>query len=161
MAGSAPRKAGDSAVGVAVVVSLVIHAVLSVQFLEPGNGILDRGIGRQVKDQRLDLGAQEVVRAGRAQGAQARVLGGCEEVKDDGVIAEVPQLRLVRGRQAADHRCEGGGLGAALGFGQGSVAVQRGAERFSRAVVCDVFLGLFDDPERVGLGLLDWWRPRR
>ncbi len=100
MAGSAPRRAGLSGVGVAVVVGLVVLAVGGVEFLQPGDGVLDRGVGGQVQDQRLDLGAQEVVRAGGAQRAQPRVLGGFEEVQDDGVIAEVPQLRLVRGRQA-------------------------------------------------------------
>ena len=111
-----PRRAapGTPAVGVAVVVGLVVLAVGGVEFLQPGDGVLDRGVGRQVQDQRLDLGAQEMVRAGRAQGAQPRVFGGFQEVEDDGVITEVPQLRFVRGRQAADHRCERGGLGACV-----------------------------------------------
>ena len=48
------------------------------------------GVRRQVQDQRLDLGAQEVVRAGRAQRTQPRVFGAFEEVQDGGVVAEVP-----------------------------------------------------------------------
>ena len=152
MAGSAPRSAGDSGVSVAVVVGLVVLAVGGVEFLQPGDGVLDRRVGGQVQDQRLDLGAQEVVRAGGAQRAQARVLGGFQEVQDDGVIAEVPQLRLVRGRQSADHRCERGGLGPALGFRQRAVAGQLGPEGLGLAVVPDVLLGLFDDPQRVLFG---------
>ncbi len=125
-----------------------------MEFLEPGHGVLDRGVGGQVQDQRLDLGAQEVVRAGRAQGAEPRVLCGFEELQDGGVVAEVPQLRLVRRGEAADHGRQGGGLRAALGLREGGVAGQLRPERFGLAVVLDVLLGLLDDPQRVGFGFL-------
>ena len=52
---------------------------------------------------------QEVPRAPR-RGCS----GGFEELQDDGVVAEVAHLRLVRGGQAADHGCQRCGLGTAL-----------------------------------------------
>jgi hypothetical protein len=65
---------------VVVVVGGVVLAVLLVELLEPGGALLDRGIGGEVEDEGLDLRAEEVVRAGRAQGSQTRVLGGGEEL---------------------------------------------------------------------------------
>ena len=130
-----------------VIIGLVVLPVFGVEFLQPVHGVLDGGVSGQVQDQRLDLGAQEVVRAGRSERTEPRVLGGFEEVKNDDVIAEVPQLRFVRGRQAPDHRCQRRSLRAALRFGERGVAGQLGTERLRAAVFADVLLGLVDDPE--------------
>ena len=141
-------------IGVAVVVGLVILTVGGMQLLEPGDGILQGGLRRQVQDQWFDLGAQEIVRTRGAQRAEARVFGTFEEVQDDGVVGEVPQLRFVRGRQPADDRGQRGGLRPPFRFRQGGVAREFRSERIGPAVLGDVLFGLLDDPQRVGFSLL-------
>ena len=60
------------------------------------------GGGRQVDDQRLDLGPQEVVRAGRAEFGQRGELLPGQEVQHDIAVGEVPDLRPVRRGDPAD-----------------------------------------------------------
>ncbi len=79
---------------VAVVVRLVVGAVRLVQLPQPGDGVLDRGVGGQIEHQRLDLGAQEVVRAGGAERREPRMLRGGEELEHRGVVGEVADLGL-------------------------------------------------------------------
>ena len=138
----------------AVVVPLVVLPVRGMQFLQPGHGLLDRGIRREIQDQRFDLGAQEMVRARGAQRTQPGVFGAFEEVQDGGVVAEVPDDRFVAGGQPAEHRRQRGGPGAPRCFRQGRVAGQFRAEGFGPAVFRDVLFGLLDDPQGVRLGLL-------
>ncbi len=114
---------------VALVVGGVVRAVGGVQLAQPRDDVLHRRVGRQVDDQRLDLGAQEVVRARRAQLGQRRQPLRAREVQDDVGVGEVADLRPVRARQTADHRGERGGLGAALGLGQRLRPGDDGAER--------------------------------
>ena len=83
MAGSAPRIGGESGVGVALVVGGVVGPVLLVELGEPGDALLDRGVGGRSSDERLDLRAEEVVGARRAElGQRVELLGG-EEVEHD------------------------------------------------------------------------------
>ena len=74
MAGSAPRMPGLSRTRMPVVVRLVVSAVGLVQLRQPGLGVVDGRVGGQVEHHRLDLGAQEVVRAAGPQRREARML---------------------------------------------------------------------------------------
>jgi hypothetical protein len=139
---------------VPLVVGGVLGAVLLVQLRQPRDDVLDRRGRRQVDDQRAHLGAQEVVGAGRAQGGQARVLGGGQEVQDDVGVGEVPDLGAVGGRDPADHRRQCGRLGTPLGLRQRLVARQRGPEGLGRAPLGEEPLRRPDDLEAVGLALL-------
>jgi hypothetical protein len=124
-----------------------------VQLRQAGRARLDVGRGRQVEQQGHHLGAQEVVRAGRAQRRQARVLGAGEELQDHVGVGEVPDLRpVVRGDPAQDRR-QGRGPGAPLLRRQRLVPGQDGAERLGARVLREVRLGRLDDPARVRLGL--------
>ena len=137
-----------------LVVGGVLGAVLPVQLPEPFDGPLQRRGGRQVQDQRADLGAQEVVGAGGAQRGQARVLGAGQEVQHHVAVGEVADLAQVGGGQAADDRGEGGGPLAPLGLGQRLVAVEHGTERLGRAALGEELLRGADDVQGVALGLL-------
>ena len=134
--------------GVPVVVGLVVLAVGRVQLVQPGDGVLDRGVGRQVQDQRLDLGAQEVVGAGRCP---ARASRGCSAAarKSSTTASSVkwPTTAACRGGQAAERRGQRGGLGPPLGLRQRAVALQRRAEGLGPAVLGDVRRGRVDDPQ--------------
>ncbi len=77
------------------VVGGVLLAVGGVQLPQPRDGVLQRRGRRQVQDERPDLGAQEVVRAGGAESGQPGVLGAGEEVEHDLGVGEVPDLRPV------------------------------------------------------------------
>ena len=145
---------------VPLVVGGVLGAVLRVQLLQPRDDVLDRGVRRQVDDQRADLGAQEVVGAGRAQRGQPRVLDRGEEVEDDVGVGEVPDLRLVGAREAADHRRQRGGLDPPLGVRQRLVAGQRRTERLGPAALGEEALRRPDDLQGVGLALLAGVAPR-
>ena len=148
--GAADRRAVGG--GVAVVVRPVVGAVGLVQFGQPGFAILDRRVGRQVEDHRLDLGAQEVIGAAGAQRGQPRMLGGAEEFEHPGVVGEVPDLRLVGGGQAADERGQRGRLRTAVVVGQRVIPVQRRAEGLAAPAGVDVSLGGLDDFQRMRLG---------
>ena len=123
-----------------------------MQLFQAGDGCLDRRVCRKVEDHRLDLGAQEVVGAARAEFGQARGIRGLEEVEDLGRVGEVADHGLVVRGDAADRGGKCGGLRAA------GVGVERaetfacGAEGEGLAVLSDVGGGGLDDPERVGFG---------
>src|SRR5699024_4091053 len=101
---------GGLGVGVPLVVGGVVGAVGLVQLTEAGHDVLHRGVGGQVEDQRLDLGTQEVVRAGSAELGQRGQLLPREELQHHACVGEVTHLRGVGGGQAADHRRQGGSL---------------------------------------------------
>ena len=154
MSGSAPRIAGEFSVGVRVVIGLVVGPVGDVELLESSDGVLDGRVGRQVENHRLDLGAQEVVGATRAERGEPRVLRAGEEVEHHVGVGEVAHHRAVGRREAADGRRERGGLGATFGGGERAVALEGGAERLGLAVLGDVRGGGVDDLEGVRLGLV-------
>ena len=137
-----------------VVVGGVILAVGGVQFVEPGDGCLDRGVRRKIQHERPDLRAQEVVWAACAQRTEAHVLGRCEEVGDDRVIGEMPDLRAVCRDEATDVGGQGRGLREAPLGGQCRVAVELTTERVGLTVGRDELLSSCDDPQAVGLHLV-------
>ena len=128
--------AGESGVGVPLVVGAVVLAVGRVQLAAAGRPPRPAGRRRQVEHQRPDLGAQEVVRAGRAQRGQPRdARSRARKSSTDVGVGEVPDLRAVGGGQPADHRGQRGGPGPALGLGQRLAARTTGAERLGAAVL--------------------------
>jgi hypothetical protein len=140
--------------GVAVVVGPVVGPVGLVQLTQPGDDLLHPGGRRQVDDQRLDLGAQEVVRAGRAQlGQRGQLLPG-QEIQHDVAVGVVPDLRVVGGGEPPDRGEEGGRPGAPLRLGQRLAAGHDGAEGLGTATLGQERLRGTDDLQRVGLGLL-------
>ena len=82
IAGSAPRIGGLSGVGVPLVIGAVVVAVRRVQLLEPRAVVVERALGGRSRTQRPDLRPQEVIRAGRAERRQPRVLAAGQEVED-------------------------------------------------------------------------------
>ncbi len=79
-----------------VVVRLVLGAVLLVQLFETRDDVLQRGgRRRQIDDQRLDLGPQEMVRTGGPEVGESRELLASGECEDDGRVVEVADLRPV------------------------------------------------------------------
>ena len=73
-----------------------------------------------------------MVRAARAESGEPRMLGGGQEVEDDLVIREVPDLRAVGRRDRPQVRCQRRRLRPALGRVERLVAVDRLAERMRR-----------------------------
>ena len=121
IAGSAPRIGGESGVGVPLVVGAVVLAVGGVQLAQPFEHVLERRGRRQVEHQRPDLGAQEVVRARRAERGQRRVLAPGEEVEHDaGLSLKCPTCarsveaspRITGARAAARARRSAAGSGS-------------------------------------------------
>ncbi len=143
-----------------VVVGLVVGAVLRVQLLQARDRGVDRGVGGQVEDQRLDLRAQEVVGAARAERGEGGRLLGCQEVQHHVGVGEVADHRLVGRGETADRRGEGRGLGPALRLGQRREPVADPAERLGRTALVDVRLCRVDDPQAVLLSLLRRVTPR-
>ena len=94
IAGSAPRIGRAVRRRVPGVVGRVLGAVLLVQLLQPRDDVLDRGVRRQVDDQRADLGAQEVVGAGRAQRRQPRVLARARKSRTTSASVKWPTCGL-------------------------------------------------------------------
>jgi hypothetical protein len=90
-----------------VVVGLVVGAVFGVQLVQTGELLLDRCRGGQIEDERLDLGAQEVVGAARAERGELGRPLGCQEVEHHVGVGEVADHRLVGRCEPAD-RCERG-----------------------------------------------------
>ena len=158
--GSAPRMAGDSGVCVPVVVRLVVLAVGRVQLVQPCDLVIDGGRRGQVEQQRLHLGAQEVVRAARPELGECRRLLARQEVEHDVAVRDVPDHRLVVSGDAADRRGERGRTGTSFVGRQCVEARADGAERLVLAVLGDVPLGGVDDPARVRLGLVARVAPR-
>ena len=89
---------------VLVVVRGVILAVLLVQLFQTLDALLDRGVGRQVEQQWLDFGAQEVVRAARAEGCELGGVGRGEVVEYLVGVSEVTDHGAVMAGDATD-RC--------------------------------------------------------
>ncbi len=116
--------------------------------------------GRQVEHHRAHLRPQEVVRAGRPERGQARMLRPGEEVEHDLVVVEVPDLRAVGRGEAAHDRQQRRRPFAPLRLRQRSVAVDRRAERVGPAVLRDEPLGGPDDVQRVRLARLGRLAPR-
>ena len=81
--------------GVARVVGRVVLAVCRVQLVEARDDLLDRGDGRQVDDERLDLGAEEVVGARRAERGEVGELVVAKELEHDVGVGEVTDHRAV------------------------------------------------------------------
>ena len=75
--------------------------------------------GRIGDHQGSDLGAQEMVRAGRTQLRQGRHLARAHELQHRWIIDEVPRLVRVSARQTAQHRQQLGCHAAARGRRQG------------------------------------------
>ncbi|GAA1442271.1 hypothetical protein GCM10009602_19110 [Nocardiopsis tropica] len=130
-----------------------------MELLQACDGVVEGGVGRQVEDHRADLGAQEVVGAGGAEGGQARVLRSGEEVQDHVGVGEAPDLGVVGGGQAAQDGGQGGGPLAALGGGQRAVAGQGRPEGLGAPAFGEERLGGADDLQGVGLALLAGVRP--
>ena len=154
--------------GVAVVVALVVGAVGLVQLGQPGDRLLDRRGGGQVEHQRLDLGAQEVVRAARAQLGQPRMLGRGQEVQHHIGVGEVADHRLVVGGDRAQRRRQRGSLGPPLGLGQrarsrpapGRTAPASRSRRCRSAAVSMIHSELASDSSEVAPQAVMPWPPR-
>ena len=131
-----------------------------MQLGDPGAHLVHRRARRDVEQHRLDLGAQEVVRARRAELGEARRVPRGQEVEDDPVVGEVADHRAVLRGDAAQQRGELGGAGAALRGRQRLVLLHAGTERQLLRVLLDVALGGADDPERVLLRLRAGVAPR-
>ncbi len=125
-----------------------------MQLPQAGDRLVQGCGGGQVENQGGDLGAQEVVGAGGAEGGQAGMLGAGEEVQHGRGVGEVADLGDVGGGQTADDGGERGGAPAAFGLRQGLVAVNPRAERLGLAVAGQEGLGGADDVQGVGLALL-------
>ncbi len=91
---------GLSSHRVLLVVRRVVGAVLLVQHLQPRDRVVDRRARRQVEQHRLDLGAQEVVGAARAERREPRAVRRGEELEHARVVGEVPDHRAVVRRDA-------------------------------------------------------------
>src|SRR5262245_29068946 len=135
------------------VVGRVLLAVLLMQLAEPQDHILDSGLRRQVDDERPDLGAQEVVRAGRAQSCQRGQLCSREEVQDNGRVVEVPDLCVVRRCETTDYRNQGRSAFLALVLGEWFEPGNDRTERLCRPAAGDELLRRTDDAQRVRLAL--------
>ncbi len=82
------------------------------------------------------------------------MLRGGQELQHPVIVVEVPDHRLVVGRDRAQGRRERGRLGPPLVGRKGAVALEGRAERLGLGVLGEVGLGLLDDPQRVLLRLL-------
>jgi hypothetical protein len=123
-----------------------------VQLLQPGDDLLERRVAGPVKDERPDLGAEEVIRAGGAERSEPEELLAGHELQYRGRVREVPELRLVGRGQPPDIRSEGGGAGPPLRFRQD--LEDRRAERVRSPALVDELLGGRDDLQRAGLTLV-------
>ena len=129
IAGSAPRIGGRVGLGVALVVGRVVARGRrrAARAAAPTTSS-QRRVGGRSSDQRAHLGAQEVVRARRAergQRAASRPATGSRARRRSSV--KWPDLRRVGRGQAAQDRGQGGGAVAPLGSGSGCVARRRPA----------------------------------
>ena len=79
---------------VAFVVGLVVRAVRLVKLAKPGNAVLDGSIRRKIKDQRLDLGSQEVIGAAGAKFGQSRMFAVGQEFQHPSSSVKCPTIGL-------------------------------------------------------------------
>ena len=104
----------------ALVIGAVVGAVGFQRIVQAGQHGVDVGVGRvEVQHQRADLGAQEVVGAGRAQGGQLGQVVAADELQHHVAVVEVAQLALVGADAAAQRGHQLGGQCGALLGGQG------------------------------------------
>ena len=96
MAGSAPRMAGESALGVALVVGAVVVAIGLMELAQTRDRLVERRRRGKVEHERADLGAKEVVGARRAESRQARQLLPGAEVEHRVGVGEMAHLRVGR-----------------------------------------------------------------
>ena len=124
-----------------LVVRAVFVAVRLVELLEPFDASSIDAIGREVEHERLDLRAQEVVGARRAERGERDELLAGQELEDDVAVGEVPDHPVVARRDGAEMRCERGRLGAAFVVGErrGGRSTHR-SERLRVAVLVEVRL---------------------
>ena len=129
----------------ALVVGRVLQAVCLVQLTESDHDLFHRRAGGQVHNQRPDLGAQEVVWAGGAQGCECGELLSRAEVQHHLGVGVVPHLRVVGGGQAADDRRQRRSAAPAFGRGQRLEPGDDCPERLGLAAVCQEGLRRGDD----------------
>ena len=84
-----------------------------MQLAESRHARVEGRTGRQVEQQRLHLGAQEVVGARRAERGESWRRFVAEEIEHDGCVGEAPDHRPVRRGEAPNDRGEPGRLGSA------------------------------------------------
>ncbi len=125
-----------------------------MQFAQPGQLIVEGCRGRQVEQHRLDLGAEEVIRAAGAEGGEPGVLGAREKIDDDLRIREVTDLCVVGGDESAQGRGECCGSSGPGFRTQRGVTIHGGSEGSASPVGLDELLCGVDDPQRVRLGLV-------
>lgn len=138
---------------VPLVVGAIFVAVLGVQFLQPRDDVLQRRGRREIHHQGPDLGAQEVVRAGRAERGQRRELLAGQEFEDGVAVGVVPDDALVGRGEPANHRRECGRACTPLNRRQGLEAGDDGAERLGGTPCGQELLGRADDVQGVALAL--------
>ena len=125
-----------------------------MQLAQPARGRLVGGVRRQVEQHRPHLGAQEVIRARRAERGQRRVPGPGQEVEHGGGVGVVPDLPAVGRGQAPDQRGQLRRPGAPAVLGQRLVPRDHRAERIGDPVLVDVPLRGADDLQRARLALV-------
>ena len=134
--------------GVALVVGSVLLPVGVVELLQPGLDPLQRRVGGSVQQQRPDLGAQEVVRAGGPEGDQAvKGLPG-QEVKDHLAVGVVADHAGVGRGDPAQQRDQLGRPVPPLGLTERRPVGADRPERLRAAGALDELGRLADEPER-------------
>ena len=140
--------------GVTPVVGGVVGAVALVELGE----LLVGGVAGD--DERLHLGAQEVVGARGAELDESVERGTGEEVEHDVGVGEVAHHPLVARGDGAKTGCQRGRLCSPLGRRERPTVGHDGAEGLRVAVGVDVGLGGVDDPAAVRLGFEAGGAPR-
>ena len=112
-----------------------------MQFAQASHCLVERDVGRQVQDHRLDLGAQEMVRARRPFVGQGEVTLPGQEVEDGAAVVVVANLARIGAGETSQDREERCRSGVAFVIGERGIRGNRGTERVGPPVGVDVGLG--------------------